>query len=661
MTKEIVISLQNVSKVYKRYHQPVDRLKEILLPGKPRAEEFWALQNVNLEIAQGESLGIIGRNGSGKSTLLQIIAGTLTPTTGEMKVNGRMSALLELGSGFNPEFTGRQNVFFNGRLLGLTQEEVEGKFDEIAAFADIGDFLDQPVKTYSSGMFIRLAFSVAVNVDPQILIVDEALAVGDVFFQQKCFGKMRQLKASGSNLLFVSHDSSAIYKLCSRAILLENGHLILDSQPRQVIDLYEAKVLKEADQDSGSLDINVIFETNQPKDNPDLQDVIEGMPENVEEIKLHRSDVTIRSVQLLDADGKTIQTPAIDQPVRLAINLQFHKAFEDPHVGFKVRDRTGLDLFMTNTYIMNKSLGAVTAGEIIEISFSFSVSIAEGDYTVTIGVADGGYGEGSFRTTLIYAHNALSFKVLRNPEEPVWFGIANLRPKLTLKRSQSTISHSNEIPSLEIITPLSSARTYIDDQLFALLQPYTLCSRGRLENMAQLSAQLNNQNIPGDFVECGTYKGGSAALLSKFLNLGRQLWLYDSFQGMPSTSAKDGKDAADWVGKCVAEISDVKEILGYVSAPLEKCHIKPGWFQETFQQPLPEQVALLHCDADWYESVILVLNTFYDRIPRGGCIVLDDFGYWEGCREAFYEFCKQRDEKPLLERVGSTQAYWIKT
>jgi len=661
MTKEILISLQNISKVYKRYHQPVDRLKEILLPGKPRAEEFWALRDINLRVSEGETLGIVGRNGSGKSTLLQIIARTLTPTTGEVQVNGRMSALLELGSGFNPEFTGRQNVFFNGRLLGLTQEEVEGKFDEIAAFADIGDFLDQPVKTYSSGMFVRLAFSVAVNVDPKILIVDEALAVGDIFFQQKCFDKMRHLKASGNTLLFVSHDSSAIYKLCDRAVLLENGQLILDSQPRQIIDLYEAKLLKDLDQEPDSLDVNVIYKTNQSSDNPESKDVIKGMPEDVEEVKLHRSEVTIQYIKLLSAGGKVIPTALTDQSVQLAVCLQFHQAFEDPHVGFKIRDRTGLDLFMTNTYVMNKSLGAVTADETIEVSFSFSISIIEGDYTVTIGIADGGHGQGSFRTTLVYAHNALSFKVLRDPEKPVWFGIVNLRPKLTVKRSQSTLSHSNDISSSEISTPLSSTRTYVDDQLFALLQPYTLCSRDRLESVAQLSVHLNSQNIPGDFVECGTYKGGSAALLSRFLNSGRHLWLYDSFQGMPPTSAKDGEDAANWIGKCVAEISDVKEILGYISAPLEQCHIKPGWFQETFQQPLPEQVALLHCDADWYESVILVLNTFYDRIPKGGCIVLDDFGYWEGCREAFYDFCKQRNEKPLLERVGSTQAYWIKT
>src|SRR4028118_1341232 len=183
---ENVISLKNVSKCFKRYDRPGDRLKEIIYPSKKLADEFWALQDINLEVPKGQTLGIVGRNGSGKSTLLQIIAGTLTPTAGEVRVNGRVSALLELGSGFNPEFTGRQNVFFNGQILGLSREEVEAKFDDIAAFAEIGDFIDRPVKTYSSGMAVRLAFAVVANTEPKILIVDEALAVGDAKFQARC-------------------------------------------------------------------------------------------------------------------------------------------------------------------------------------------------------------------------------------------------------------------------------------------------------------------------------------------------------------------------------------------------------------------------------------------------------------------------------------------
>ncbi len=235
---EIAISVKNVSKSFKRYARPVDRLKEILLPRRTRADEFWALQDINLEVPKGQTLGLIGRNGCGKSTLLQIIAGTLTPTKGEVRVNGRISALLELGSGFNPEFTGQQNVFFNGRLLGLTQKEIEDKFEEIASFADIGDFISQPVKTYSSGMFVRLAFAVAVNVSPEVLIVDEALAVGDVVFQHRCMRRMRTLMDSGVTTLFVSHDSGAIKTLCNSAIMLHEGKIYTSGLPSKVIIEY---------------------------------------------------------------------------------------------------------------------------------------------------------------------------------------------------------------------------------------------------------------------------------------------------------------------------------------------------------------------------------------------------------------------------------------
>ena len=440
MTEETSISLRNISKVYKQYSQPVDRLKEILLPRKPRVEEFWALRDINLEIPRGQTVGIIGRNGSGKSTLLQIIAGTLTPTTGQLQVNGRVSALLELGSGFNPEFTGRQNVFFNGRILGLSQEEIESRFDEIAAFADIGDFIDQPVKTYSSGMFVRLAFAVAVNVDPTILIVDEALAVGDIYFQQKCFEKIRELKELGNTLLFVSHDASAIYKLCSRAILLEHGQLTLDSRPRQVLDLYEAKMWQVLDQDPESLDVNLIYGTDRPTGASDEEDMIDGMPEEVEEVQLHRSDVTIQSVMLLDVDGQSIETPVIDQLVRLVVQLQFHRDFEDPHVGFKIRDRTGLDLFAINTQGMHQTLGPVVAGEGLDVTFDFCLHLIEGEYTVTLGIANGGYGHGLFRSVLAYLHSVLAFKVLREPDAPVWGGVVNLNPRMGIqRRPKSTV------------------------------------------------------------------------------------------------------------------------------------------------------------------------------------------------------------------------------
>ena len=236
---EPAIVVQNVAKCFKQYHHPVDRLTELLLPNTSKAELFWALQDISLEVPRGQTLGIVGRNGSGKSTLLQIIVGTLTPTRGQVQVNGRVSALLELGSGFNPEFTGRQNVFFNGQLMGLSRRAIAAKFDEIAAFADIGPFIDQPVKTYSSGMFVRLAFAVATSVEPDILIVDEALSVGDEAFQRKCFARIHAIRERGGTILFVSHAAPTIISLCDRAILLDRGEMLLSGTPKTIVAKYQ--------------------------------------------------------------------------------------------------------------------------------------------------------------------------------------------------------------------------------------------------------------------------------------------------------------------------------------------------------------------------------------------------------------------------------------
>ncbi len=424
MGEEVAISLKNVSKCYKRYAHPVDRLKEILLPGKSRAQEFWALRDINLEVLQGETLGLIGHNGSGKSTLLQIVAGTLTPTTGEVTVKGRIAALLELGSGFNPEFTGRQNVFFNGQLLGLSQKELEDKFDSIAAFADIGDFLDQPVKTYSSGMFVRLAFAVAVSVEPNILIVDEALAVGDIFFQQKCFERIRRLKDSGTTILFVSHDTAAVYRLCSKAILLEMGIAVLHASARQVIDLYEAKLLKKIDSQPEAVEIKLISKPNEldtqdikhsseeigthfKPDLPESQELglssennnnLEGIvirtdtqteavgtkllskpnwseaqelvaSNNMEEVVMDSRKVSLEFIKFLDENNQEIQSVISEQLIQLSIGVSFLEAFNDPHIGFQIRDRTGFVVFNTCTFWMGQKIGQVEKGIFIETRF----------------------------------------------------------------------------------------------------------------------------------------------------------------------------------------------------------------------------------------------------------------------------------------------------
>lgn len=427
---EIAISLKNVSKCYKRYSHPVDRLKELLLPGKIHAQNFWALQDINLEVSKGETLGIIGQNGSGKSTLLQIIAGTLIPTTGEVRVNGRISALLELGSGFNPEFTGRQNVFFNGRILGLSKEEIEAKFDDIAAFAEIGDFLEQPVKTYSSGMFVKLAFAVAVSVYPEILIVDEALSVGDIYFQQKCYERIKELKELGTTLLFVSHDSNAVYKLCSRSLLIESGKLVLDDKTRQVIDLYQAKLLKKRDTHSEKVKIKQLS-----GDNSNLP-IKNELPSknNIEEVVINLPEISVKYIRLLNDIDQEVDSIVSGELLQLSIGLLFAKYFKDPHVGFKIRDRTGSVIFETNSFCMGQKVGEVTTGTLLKICFSFYVPLLEGEYTVTIGVADGGFGESQFKRTLFYAHNLILLKVLKNQNSIVWSGVVNLKPSIFIDR-----------------------------------------------------------------------------------------------------------------------------------------------------------------------------------------------------------------------------------
>ncbi len=248
MSSDIAVKIENVSKCYQIYDLPGDRLKQFFLPRlqhqfgiSPRRyyQEFWALKDVSFEIRKGEAVGIVGRNGSGKSTLLQLICGTLNPTVGNIQASGRISALLELGSGFNPEFTGRENVYMNGAIVGASHDEVDARFDDIADFADIGPFMDQPVKTYSSGMVVRLAFSVAINLNPEILVVDEALAVGDELFQRKCFAKIENMRAAGTTILFVSHSAAQTTELCDRAILLDSGCLIMSGVPSRVVPAYQ--------------------------------------------------------------------------------------------------------------------------------------------------------------------------------------------------------------------------------------------------------------------------------------------------------------------------------------------------------------------------------------------------------------------------------------
>jgi lipopolysaccharide transport system ATP-binding protein len=416
MGEEIAISLKNVSKCFKRYPRPVDRLQEILLPGKIRADTFWALRDINLEIPKGQTVGIIGRNGSGKSTLLQIIAGTLTPTSGEVHVKGRVSALLELGSGFNPEFTGRQNVFFNGRLLGLSQKEIEDKFDEIAGFADIGDFIDQPVKTYSSGMFVRLAFAVAVNVNPEILIVDEALAVGDIVFQHRCMRRMRDLMDSGVTTLFVSHDSGAIKNLCNSAVMIHDGQIYTSGLPNAVIIEY-LKLVTDLELGLNQTDL----ETSAPQ-SPDETNVVNNesatADDNIISVKestgkLQRrgsGKARIEKIQLLNQSGEDAgESPvfAFNEQVTLVVQVKAYVPLTSCIIGFFICDKNGNELIGSNTLEENFKIENLETEEKLEIRFTFKLPLRTNSYSLTVAGA-----ENYEAVTFDWIDNAMVFQVL---------------------------------------------------------------------------------------------------------------------------------------------------------------------------------------------------------------------------------------------------------
>lgn len=395
---DLAISLENVSKCFKRYDRPVDRLKDLILPGKSRAELFWALQDINLTITRGETLGIVGKNGSGKSTLLQIIAGTLTQTTGKVEVNGRVSALLELGSGFNPEFTGQQNVFFNGRLLGLSQNEIEDKFDNIARFADIGDFIDQPVKTYSSGMFVRLAFAVAINVEPDILVVDEALAVGDEAFQRKCFAQIQLIQERGGTILFVSHSATLVVELCQQAILLDRGKLLYSGQPKKVISKYQKIIYAPSNQ------LEAVYrEINQTDSSS--SELIEHKLKGNREKSLSKTNnfydpglvtqssssyiscgANIDSPHLVNQVGETVNVLTRNNKYIYTYTVQFTQTAYQVRFGMMIKTISGLELGGGTSHNLGNGLTVVEKDSNFQVQFKFNCYLQPNIYFLNAGV-----------------------------------------------------------------------------------------------------------------------------------------------------------------------------------------------------------------------------------------------------------------------------------
>jgi ABC-type polysaccharide/polyol phosphate transport system ATPase subunit len=397
---DLAISVCNVKKKYRLFNSSMERLKEALHPfRKHYHREFWALNGVSIDIPKGQTIGILGRNGSGKSTLLQIIAGILQPTSGSLVVQGRVSALLELGAGFNPEFTGRDNVMLNGAITGVSREEMVARMPRIEAFADIGEFFDQPVKTYSSGMFVRVAFAAAINVDPDILIVDEALAVGDGKFQHKCFSKFAEFKAAGKTIIIVSHDPNLVANCCDRAILLDAGHVLVDDEPNKTVDKYfdilfgSERVGELSQETTGS----TVFDRTMPVqlETQLSTDHYVNRRFCCEQRRSYNSNETRigdRSAEIVDYYIETngemdVNVVKPGDLVTLHFVVRFHQSMLAPIVGFSIKSITGLQLYGTNTFMLNFRHRSAKVGEMRTFCFRFQASLSRGDYFVDLGIA----------------------------------------------------------------------------------------------------------------------------------------------------------------------------------------------------------------------------------------------------------------------------------
>ncbi len=404
-----MLQVQNVSKLYRLYRRPVDRLLEILpFTKKYSPKEFWALRDVSLSVERGEVLGIVGPNGSGKSTLLQVVSGILEPTRGRVITQGRIAALLELGAGFNPEFTGRENVFLNGEILGISRRDMERVFPEIERFAEIGTYIERPVKEYSSGMYVRLAFATAIHVDPEILIVDEALAVGDAIFANRCIKKFEELKKRGVTVLFVSHDLGLVKRLSDRAALMLEGRVAAYGSPSEVVNRYVGVVLERQEHESGAPKTSRASGT--------------GIAQN----NRHGDGASrVTSVEIVDAEGAPTRNLQPGEPVTIRVTARAEVALEDPVVGVLIRNRLGIDVFGTNTRIEGVDFGRVAADENFEVEFTFDCLLTRQDYTLTVATQ---YREGYSQDWL---DDVISFTVTDARDVA---GLANFKTKVNWRR-----------------------------------------------------------------------------------------------------------------------------------------------------------------------------------------------------------------------------------
>jgi len=421
------LSLRGVTKGYRLYQKKWGRAAEWLGLGNHH-HMHWVLNGIDLDLAPGEALGVVGENGAGKSTLLKLITGVSRPTAGHINVGGKISALLELGIGFNADFTGRQNAAHALRLSGVADEQLSGLLVDVESFSDLGEYFDYPVRTYSSGMQCRLGFAAATAVRPDILIVDEALAVGDVFFQQRCYDRISAFREQGSTLLFVSHSAQAVFALCDRAVLLSEGRVVIDGAPRAVIDLYNAQVVAK----SAAHGVTIQSLPSDDAASAAGSGHTEGdLPATVGSYSA--GSARLDGVAVLQAEEPAAAVLA-DRPITVRATVVFSETVADPHVGLQVRNVRGEVLYQAHTHGLGHKLGDAAIGEVLEVDFTFIAPLMPGDYTLTVGVAAGGKPGGAVEHSLFRHQDVASFSLIRPPEDAFWDGVVNLQPRVAHRR-----------------------------------------------------------------------------------------------------------------------------------------------------------------------------------------------------------------------------------
>ena len=425
--EEIAIAVDHISKVYKLYDKPMDRMVEALgLTKKKKYREHFALSDVSFQVKKGECVGIIGTNGSGKSTILKIITGVLNPTGGTLTVNGRIQALLELGAGFNMEYTGIENIYLNGTMNGFTEQEIESRMQDILDFADIGDYVKQPVKTYSSGMFVRLAFSVAINIDPEILIVDEALSVGDVFFQAKCYHKFEEFKKMGKTIIFVSHDLSSVSKYCDRVVLLNQGVKLGEGSPKEMIDDYKRVLvgqyeLPESKSESSLLNDEQIQVAVQKK---------AAKQDTSKLLEYGTKEAVIEQFYMTDDRGTESKSIIKGSEFTIHMKVRFMADLPAPIFAFSIKTVKGTEITGTNTMFEKTFLESVKAGAVKDITFTQKMSLQGGEYLLSFGVT--GYDGNDFQ---VYhsLYDALDLTVISDKNT---VGFYDMDSKVTVKDAE---------------------------------------------------------------------------------------------------------------------------------------------------------------------------------------------------------------------------------